>query len=60
MLPEYDDVAKVVVDAEGVRRALAPRRGYDKGERSLADEVALAFDMFNCCMSYIDTSSFSF
>jgi ATP-dependent Clp protease ATP-binding subunit ClpX len=43
VLPEYDDVAKVVVDAEGVRRALAPRRGYDKGERSLDAEVALAF-----------------
>ena len=42
VLPEYDDVAKVVVDAEGVRRALAPRRGYDKGERALDDEVALA------------------
>jgi ATP-dependent Clp protease ATP-binding subunit ClpX len=42
VLPEYDDVAKVVVDAEGVRRALAPRRGYDKGERALDDEVASA------------------
>ena len=26
VLPEYDDVAKVVVDSEGVRRALEPRR----------------------------------
>ena len=55
VLPEYDDVAKVVVDAEGVRRALAPR-GYEKGrtknsreknERegtlSLDDEFSLAF-----------------
>jgi len=42
VLPEYDDVTKVVVDAEGVLRALAPRGGYDKGKRSLDDEVALA------------------
>ena len=37
VLPEYDDVAKVVVDAEGVARALEPRRvssddrGFDLG-----------------------------
>ena len=38
VLPEYDDVAKVVVDAEGVRRALAPRRLARADEDDAAED----------------------
>ena len=43
VLPEYDDVAKVVVDAEGVRRALAPRR-RTRADEDDAEEDAAAED----------------
>ena len=40
VLPEYDDVAKVVVDAEGVRRALAPRRRTRADEDDAEEDAA--------------------